>query len=315
MIDVQETQEGVNRQQPGVFTDLIKKAALMGTCAAGAVTAGLVSSDLKQASAGGVVTGICGITAALGAGIALLSTHDPLEGTPGDHRRRRTRLAAMTKPLDPAASDGSLRDHHDDTAMLASTMIQMQQMSMEAEAEHLENDLLHHLSVPSSPREASVSSSHADDLELLNSYSRHFPEDVQLDQAPAHIMHAHQRLETMIDQMSYEDLCEHFGNDSQSPQSHRNEVKDAVSALPSSILSSSPSKDGASCSSSSLGDGSSSSGGIGFSEVNCPICLEDFEEGDEVRLLPRCNHCFHVACVDHWLLDHKENCPVCRRRI
>ena len=289
------------KRQPGFALDLIKKAALMGTCAAGAVAAGLVSSDLKQASAGGVVTGICGITAALGAGIALL-TDGPLDAP--DHRRRRTRIAAITKPLDPAASE-SLRDHHDDTAMLASTMIQMQQMSMEAEAEHLEGDLHHHHSAPSSPR--TTSSDHAEDMELLNSYSRHFPEDLQLDQAPTHILRAHQRLETMIDQMSYEDLCEHFGSDGHHQSPHcRPEVKDVVSALPSSILMSSSSKGGA-------GGSSSSSGGSGnFTEASCPICLEDFEEGDEVRLLPRCCHCFHVACVDHWLLDHKENCPVCR---
>lgn len=42
----------------------------------------------------------------------------------------------------------------------------------------------------------------------------------------------------------------------------------------------------------------------------CPICLEEFHAGDEVRGLP-CAHNFHVACIDEWLrLNIK--CPRCR---
>ncbi|CAH1419191.1 unnamed protein product [Lactuca virosa] len=43
---------------------------------------------------------------------------------------------------------------------------------------------------------------------------------------------------------------------------------------------------------------------------DCPICLEEFHVGDEVRGLP-CAHNFHVACIDKWLsLNIK--CPRCR---
>ncbi|MCO5598104.1 hypothetical protein L7F22_052195 [Adiantum nelumboides] len=42
----------------------------------------------------------------------------------------------------------------------------------------------------------------------------------------------------------------------------------------------------------------------------CPICLEEFHAGNEVRGLP-CAHNFHVACIDEWLrLNIK--CPRCR---
>mmetsp|Transcript_78334 Transcript_78334/g.155185 ORF Transcript_78334/g.155185 Transcript_78334/m.155185 type:complete len:295 (+) Transcript_78334:91-975(+) len=42
--------------------------------------------------------------------------------------------------------------------------------------------------------------------------------------------------------------------------------------------------------------------------TTCPICMEDFEHGITVRQL-RCNHIFHVACVDHWCRVHR-SCPL-----
>ncbi|CAN8270269.1 unnamed protein product [Cochlearia groenlandica] len=44
----------------------------------------------------------------------------------------------------------------------------------------------------------------------------------------------------------------------------------------------------------------------------CVICLSDFVDGEELRLLPKCNHRFHVGCIDKWL---KQNltCPKCRQ--
>ncbi|VDP93507.1 unnamed protein product [Echinostoma caproni] len=35
----------------------------------------------------------------------------------------------------------------------------------------------------------------------------------------------------------------------------------------------------------------------------CRICLMSFQMGDEVRrLVPGCEHIFHAACIDPWLL-------------
>ena len=46
----------------------------------------------------------------------------------------------------------------------------------------------------------------------------------------------------------------------------------------------------------------------------CPICIVDFEEGDDVRILPcEGKHCFHQACVDPWLLELSSSCPICRQ--
>ncbi len=45
----------------------------------------------------------------------------------------------------------------------------------------------------------------------------------------------------------------------------------------------------------------------------CPICIVDFEEGDDLRVLP-CDgsHRFHKDCVDPWLLELSGSCPICR---
>lgn len=46
-------------------------------------------------------------------------------------------------------------------------------------------------------------------------------------------------------------------------------------------------------------------------EYECPVCLSVFEEGEEVRQLPRCKHSFHAPCIDMWLYSHFD-CPLCR---
>lgn len=45
--------------------------------------------------------------------------------------------------------------------------------------------------------------------------------------------------------------------------------------------------------------------------LGCSICTEDFEKGQDIRVLP-CNHKFHPDCVDPWLLNVSGTCPLCR---
>ncbi|KAI8636595.1 hypothetical protein BD408DRAFT_85661 [Parasitella parasitica] len=46
----------------------------------------------------------------------------------------------------------------------------------------------------------------------------------------------------------------------------------------------------------------------------CAICLEDYVNGEELRVLP-CKHDFHTFCVDAWLTTQKKFCPICKRDI
>ncbi|CAI9762298.1 unnamed protein product [Fraxinus pennsylvanica] len=48
--------------------------------------------------------------------------------------------------------------------------------------------------------------------------------------------------------------------------------------------------------------------------TDCPICLGEFMDGEKVRVLPNCHHCFHVNCIDIWLASHS-SCPTCRRSL
>jgi hypothetical protein len=52
----------------------------------------------------------------------------------------------------------------------------------------------------------------------------------------------------------------------------------------------------------------------GDQEEQCPICLIEFEEGDDVRVLPcEKEHVYHKTCIDPWLLDVSSSCPLCRK--
>lgn len=44
-------------------------------------------------------------------------------------------------------------------------------------------------------------------------------------------------------------------------------------------------------------------------QTGCSICTDDFERGQDVRVLP-CNHTFHPACIDPWLLNVSGTCPL-----
>ncbi|CAL0327911.1 unnamed protein product [Lupinus luteus] len=52
-------------------------------------------------------------------------------------------------------------------------------------------------------------------------------------------------------------------------------------------------------------------GGGACEESECCICLGEFKDGEKVKVLPKCEHCFHCECVDEWL-NHHSSCPLCR---
>lgn len=48
-------------------------------------------------------------------------------------------------------------------------------------------------------------------------------------------------------------------------------------------------------------------------DSKCAVCLSDYSEGSNLRLLP-CSHHFHQDCIDAWL-KHKKHCPLCLQDI
>ena len=48
----------------------------------------------------------------------------------------------------------------------------------------------------------------------------------------------------------------------------------------------------------------------------CVLCIESYQDGDTLRLLP-CNHYYHQECIDQWLIVSQQNCaqracPLCK---
>ena len=51
----------------------------------------------------------------------------------------------------------------------------------------------------------------------------------------------------------------------------------------------------------------------GTNEV-CTVCLDEYEEGDEIREL-ECEHAFHKTCIDEWLTTKRACCPCCKHSL
>lgn len=47
---------------------------------------------------------------------------------------------------------------------------------------------------------------------------------------------------------------------------------------------------------------------------NCNICTEEIDSNKMHRELP-CKHVFHPECVDKWLLERDDKCPMCREPV
>lgn len=47
----------------------------------------------------------------------------------------------------------------------------------------------------------------------------------------------------------------------------------------------------------------------------CSICINEFKQGDRLKVLPHCHHIFHSKCILHWLTDCKNCCPLCMEEI
>ena len=49
-----------------------------------------------------------------------------------------------------------------------------------------------------------------------------------------------------------------------------------------------------------------------FIEKKCTICHDD--NIGEIRIL-KCNHCYHIQCLNKWMEQKYNTCPLCRVNI
>lgn len=101
--------------------------------------------------------------------------------------------------------------------------------------------------------------------------------------------------------------------------SHNNNSVRHLSTIPESPVDPVPTleaagalRDGNETSSTSAGEEESRVAGAGPGNdegLGCSICTEDFNVGEDVRVLP-CDHKFHPQCVDPWLVNVSGTCPL-----
>ena len=47
----------------------------------------------------------------------------------------------------------------------------------------------------------------------------------------------------------------------------------------------------------------------------CSICIDEFEDGETIRVLPKCHHGFHFDCIKPWLTERQSCCPLCKTNV
>ncbi|KAI2492888.1 RING-like zinc finger [Fragilaria crotonensis] len=47
----------------------------------------------------------------------------------------------------------------------------------------------------------------------------------------------------------------------------------------------------------------------------CSVCIEEFKDGETIRILPKCNHGFHLECIKPWLTERQSCCPLCKTNV
>ena len=98
-----------------------------------------------------------------------------------------------------------------------------------------------------------------------------------------------QQQNTNPDQMSYEQLLQMFGSGTENMAAGESQIRSLPSATIRDVDKLPP------------------------DSRACSICLEDFKNGDERKIMP-CLHGFHASCLDKWLRSNG-SCPICKHRL
>lgn len=111
---------------------------------------------------------------------------------------------------------------------------------------------------------------------------------------PWQLAYVYRQMELAVDSLSYDELYELFGGNPTTPGLTQSEATCLECGVFHSKSKSSPN---------SRSD-----------DMKCPICLEDYVDGDQLMVLPNCKHKYHSKCIIQWL-RLRGDCPICRRRI
>mmetsp|Transcript_22425 Transcript_22425/g.34692 ORF Transcript_22425/g.34692 Transcript_22425/m.34692 type:complete len:92 (-) Transcript_22425:31-306(-) len=49
-------------------------------------------------------------------------------------------------------------------------------------------------------------------------------------------------------------------------------------------------------------------------ESGCSICFDEFESGQRLKVVKKCEHEYHSVCLDEWLSKEKR-CPMCNESV
>ena len=101
-------------------------------------------------------------------------------------------------------------------------------------------------------------------------------------------------------QMSFEDLLQQFGFPDNTPDHQRNRGASPEVIRECSTLETLARKD--------------SIERLKENQKVCNICLEEFKQGDEMRMLNDCCHTYHKDCIDQWL-SRVASCPICKKEL
>ncbi|GAA0160251.1 hypothetical protein LIER_16845 [Lithospermum erythrorhizon] len=53
----------------------------------------------------------------------------------------------------------------------------------------------------------------------------------------------------------------------------------------------------------------------GEQPAQCAVCLYEFRDDEEIRILKNCQHIFHKNCIDCWMDHDRRTCPLCRKSL
>lgn len=109
---------------------------------------------------------------------------------------------------------------------------------------------------------------------------------------PWQLLFVYRQLEAVVDSLTYDELYEMFGGNPTPAAITKEEAR----LLPSEEYAEETKEKKQS------------------DTISCPICLQDYQKGERLAVLPLCHHSYHTRCITRWLRS-RGDCPICRTHV